>query len=80
MVLGGSAGYKLLDGGYWGMVAGDANGNGQIEITDQNTIWKIQAGNSGYLESDFNLDGQSNNADKNETWYPNIGSGSQIPE
>jgi len=80
-VHGGSAAHKQLSTSpvIWGMMAGDADGNGDIEIMDINNIWKSQAGNARYLESDFNLDGQSNNKDKDDYWLPNLGYGSHIP-
>ena len=64
----------------WGMMAGDADGSGDVAIPDKNNVWNIQAGTKGYLESDFNLNINVNNQDKNEHWVPNLGSSSFIPE
>jgi len=79
---GGSFAHKQLSTSpeIWGMMAGDADGNGNIQFQDINNVWDVQTGNTGYLESDFNLDTQSNNKDKNEYWLPNEGEGSFIPE
>lgn len=63
----------------WGMIAADGDADGQIDNSDKNTIWTIQAGGSGYLEGDFNMDTQVDNVDKNDLWIPNSGSGGQIP-
>ena len=63
----------------WGMYAGDANGNGQVQNDDKNDFWKIQTGNAGYLSADFNVNGQVQNDDKNDLWKINVGKGSQAP-
>jgi hypothetical protein len=64
----------------WGMIAGDANTDGIIDVFDKNSVWYFQAGSSGYEPSDINMDGDVNNIDKNQFWLPNIGKGSQVPE
>lgn len=64
----------------WGMIAGDADGNGDIQFPDIDDVWNNQAGNEGYLKSDMNLDTQSDNQDKNDFWLPNESMGSFIPE
>jgi len=81
-VHGGSSAHKQLSTSpvIWGMMAGDADGNGEIELQDKNNLWNVQVGNTGYLESDFNLDTHSNNKDKNDFWLPNEGEGTLIPE
>ena len=40
------------------MIAGDGNGNGQIQNDDSENIWKPDNGTSGYKNSDYNMDGQ----------------------
>jgi len=79
---GGSSAQVLLSSSpdIWGMMAGDGDGNGEIQMQDIDNVWNIQAGTSGYLESDYNLNGQSDNQDKNDYWLPNEGEGSYIPE
>jgi hypothetical protein len=66
--------------GYYGMVAGDANSDGIIDLSDKILIWESQSGFNGYLNSDLNLDGEVNNPDKNDYWIKNINFESQIPE
>lgn len=65
--------------GIWGMMAADADANGQVDNVDKNDHWLLQNGNSGYLESDFDLNGSVNNIDKGK-WEPNAGKGAQVPE
>lgn len=79
-VHGGSAGYVELISGIWGMVSGDANANGTIEINDKSIDWSDKAGKQGYLNADFNMDGQADNPDKNEIWLNNLGKESQVPD
>ncbi|MEM1093321.1 MAG: LamG domain-containing protein [Bacteroidota bacterium] len=62
----------------YGMLTGDANGNGQVQNDDKNEVWQQQVGTAGYLRADFNLNGQVQNDDKNEYWQQNVGRGTQI--
>ena len=61
------------------MVAGDGNGNGQVQNDDNESVWKPDNGLSGYKNSDFNLNGQVQNDDNEEHWKPNNGKGTQVP-
>lgn len=70
---------KELETGVWGMYAGDASGNGQIQINDKNDYWWPQVGASGYKSGDFNLDGEVQTSDKNDYWWLNVGVGMQVP-
>ncbi|MFH0879058.1 MAG: right-handed parallel beta-helix repeat-containing protein, partial [Lentisphaerota bacterium] len=54
---GGTNGAVQLEPGVWGMIAGDADGDGKITAVDK-AICEQQAGMSGYLSGDFDLDGQ----------------------
>jgi hypothetical protein len=78
-VYGGSSAHKQLIPGVWGMMSGDATGNGMIENSDKD-LWEVQAGTPGYKESDFNMNGQVNNPDKDDKWLPNLGSGTFVPD
>ena len=69
---------KELETGVWGMYAGDADGNGQIQTNDKNDYWWLQVGTSGYKSGDFSLEGQVQISDKNY-WWSNIGIGTQVP-
>ena len=71
-------GQKDLGGGYFGMIAGDSDGNGMVDQADKDTNWTGDAGSFGYFGSDLNLDSQVNNPDKNGYWEPNLGSYTQI--
>jgi hypothetical protein len=72
-------GYKELAPGVWGMVAGDTNGDGDINTADK-TVWGTEAGSSSYKQADNNLDSQVSNKDKNDIWLINIGNECQVPE
>jgi hypothetical protein len=79
-VVGGAAGYKLLETGVWGMVAGDINADGQVNADDKSPLgWKVDAGKKGYYGTDLNLNIQVNNKDKNEFLYPNFIYITQVP-
>jgi len=54
---GGTNGCVELETGVWGMIAGDADGDGKITETDR-AIIQQQAGKTGYLPGDLNLDGK----------------------
>jgi hypothetical protein len=66
-------------GSVFGLVSGDANGNGQIQNNDSETFWAVQNGQSGYKEGDFNLNGQVQNNDRETYWSSNNGRGTQVP-
>ncbi|MCB0824336.1 MAG: hypothetical protein KDC09_16690, partial [Bacteroidales bacterium] len=77
-VLGGNNGHKQLESSIWGMVAGDGNGNGLIQNTDETAVWKTDLGQSGYKGGDFNLNGLVQNTDETDYWKVNLGSGGQV--
>ncbi|MBN2423740.1 MAG: hypothetical protein JXR46_15835 [Calditrichaceae bacterium] len=76
----GSGAQKLLTTGIYGMYAGDASANGQIQNDDKNAYWLLQSGSAGYKSADFNLNGQVQNDDKNAYWQVNSGRGTQVPQ
>ncbi|MBN3035816.1 MAG: choice-of-anchor D domain-containing protein [Bacteroidales bacterium] len=76
---GGILAQKELAPGVWGLIAGDADANGQVSNQDKVEVWAPQSGSSGYLQGDFDLNGNVNNQDKIDLWVPNSGSGSQVP-
>ena len=71
---------KLIGGGLYGLYAGDANGDGNINSVDQLLFWNPQSGTTGYLQADYNLDGEVQNQDKDDFWYQNKGEAGQVPE
>ena len=79
-VYGGAGGHKNIGADIWGMIAGDADGNGEIESIDKDNYWTIQAGEKGYKSADFDMSTQVMNQDKNDVWVGNIGAESQVPE
>jgi len=76
---GATVGAKELESGVWGMITGDASGNGQVQNDDKNDYWQVQVGMAGYQSADFNLNGQVQNDDKNDYWQFNVGRGTQVP-
>jgi hypothetical protein len=78
-VYNGAAGYKELSPGLWGLVSGDGNGDGSIDILDKE-LWVGQAGKAGYFSTDFKMDARIDNTDKNEYWRLNQTYSSQVPE
>lgn len=63
----------------FGMVAGDATGNGQVQNSDINNVIRLTIGQSGYRAGDTNLNGQVQNSDLNLFCRPNIGRGTLVP-
>ncbi len=54
---GGVANIKDLGAGYFGMIPGDFDANGQVQNTDYNNTLP-QIGWPGYLSTDYNLNGE----------------------
>lgn len=75
---GGANAHKQLEPGLWGMIAGDANQDGQVENADK-VIWYEQNGSFGYFMADFNRDGHINLLDL-QLWSVNAGRGSEAAE
>ena len=75
---GNSAGYKLLTSGIFGMVSGNADGDGSISVNDF-TQWATDFGKTLiYLSSDIDGDGQVSVNDFTQ-WAINFGIGNVIP-
>jgi uncharacterized protein (TIGR02145 family) len=73
-------GYKALGNGYFGLIGGDGDADGQIQTQDKNNVWEPASGLGGiYLPGDFDLNGQVQTQDKNQVWNPNTGLASQVP-
>ena len=70
-----------LSGGKFGMIAGDADGDGDVDATDLST-WQAQNGDPFSYNStngDFNLDGEINAVDRNDFQQKNVSKSSQVP-
>ncbi len=78
-VYNGGAGYKEITTNVYGMVGGDANADGKIDIADK-TVWANNSGTKGYKGTDFDMDVQVNNLDKNEIWTENSIYENQVPQ
>lgn len=78
-VYNGYDGYKEVGTNVYGMVGGDADANGNIDIGDK-TLWSNNAGDKGYKSADYNMDTQVNNQDKDDVWVQNTDFESQVPE
>ncbi|HMN17733.1 MAG TPA: polysaccharide deacetylase family protein [Ignavibacteriaceae bacterium] len=71
-----------LGNSVFGMIAGDANGDGSINAIDLNTYWIPQNGTMYDYQSktaDFNLDATVNATDLNTYWIPENGKATQVP-
>jgi len=73
-------GQKEITPGIWGMISGDPDASGIIDIVDKTGFWETTSGKSGYLPYDLNLDKEVNHKDKNDYWLPNLGEGANIPD
>ena len=69
--------FKDLGDGYYGLISGDVDGNGQVQTTDQSLLTP-DIGLSGYRASDLNYDGQVQNTDLQNFLTPNLGKGIQF--
>jgi hypothetical protein len=79
-VYGGTAGYKLLETGVWGLVGGDGTGDGNIYTDDITSKWTPQYGGEGaYYSADYNLDGNVYTDDVTGIWTPNYGIEGPMP-
>lgn len=78
-VYGGTSNSKQLSSNAWGMISGDGNADGLVNLTDKSQVWDVQAGDAGYQEGDFSLDVEVNNKDKNDFLVENVNSSSQVP-
>ncbi|MCB0806213.1 MAG: choice-of-anchor J domain-containing protein [Bacteroidales bacterium] len=76
----GTGSLKLMTGGMWCMISGDADANGMVEANDYTSEWGLNSGMAGYLPADLNFDQQVNNVDKDDYWTPNIGMGTNVPD
>ena len=78
-VYGGTDGYKEIAPGIWGMISGDGNSDGIVNLNDKYESWLNQSGQSGYKTADFDMGGKVDNRDKNEKWLENINMQSLVP-
>lgn len=80
-IYGGDA--KLLETGVYGMYAGDANADGDIQwnVGEPDYItWNLNTGSGiGYWPGDVNLDGQANVTDRNVFGSPNQDITTKVP-
>ena len=75
----GTASSRHIANGKAYMFAGDGDGSGQIQNSDNILQWQPQAGASGYQSGDYNLDGQVQNSDLLQLWKFNTGRGTNVP-
>jgi hypothetical protein len=52
-----------LEPGVWGLIGGDADGDGKITPVDREIV-RRQKGMTGYLQGDLNLDGKVDGGDQ----------------
>ena len=68
-----------LGSGTFGMIAGDFNADGVINLADLLIKWNLQAGLKGYYQADANLNSNVDNSDMNDFWSINQGLSSTVP-
>jgi hypothetical protein len=79
-VYGGSAGYKMLETGVWGMVGGDGTGDGNVYTDDVSSKWTPQfGGEGGYYSADYNMESNVYTDDVSSLWTPNFGIEGPMP-
>ena len=69
---GGTNGAVRLESNAWGLIAGDADGDGEIRGVDA-LLYDAQTNQTGYKRADFNLDGVVSKEDRNIFWSTNLG-------
>jgi parallel beta-helix repeat protein len=62
-IFGGTNACVELEPGVWGLIAGDADGDGRITPVDREIV-RRQKGMTGYLQGDLNLDGKVDGGDQ----------------
>lgn len=58
---------KVLAGGKFGMIAGDADGSGVVDASDRSASWNLR-NQSGYRTEDVDLSGVVDASDRSITW------------
>lgn len=79
MAYGGVDAQNEIDPGIWGMIGGDSNADGTIDMSDIYPDWLSQAGINGYQNSDYNFDTEVNNIDKNDFSILNYLKSTMVP-
>lgn len=64
----------------WGLISGDANADGSIDMSDISVEWNNNAGLHGYHPCDLNGDGEIDNVDKNDFCVWNLTKSTYVPE
>lgn len=77
----GSNPMKPLATGVWGMISGDGNSDGAVNMADRETVWRQQNGTSWSYEkfADYDLDYSIDVFDLNFYWRPNHGRVTGVP-
>lgn len=66
-------------GSDYAMIAGDGDGNGQVQTTDKSSVWIGETGQSGYKSADFDMNGFVQTNDKSSFYESNVGKATQVP-
>ncbi len=72
---------QLLETGVYGMITGDANGDGIVNVDDREDVWRSENGIPWeyFNNADFNLDGGVDALDINIHWRSALGMQRQVP-
>ena len=77
VVFGGINAIKDLGNGFHGLFSADADGNGQVQISDMFLLFE-KLGLGGYYPEDFDLNSQVQNSDLQENFFFNVGKGASF--
>ena len=68
-----------LTPGKFGMIGGDGNADGIVNLIDREEVWSLQNGTMGYLSGDYDMNSGVNINDANQLWSISNGSVTQVP-
>lgn len=66
-------------GSDYAMIAGDGDGNGQVQTSDKSVSWEGQTGLAGYKSADYDMNGFVQTSDKSGFYEGNVGKATQVP-
>ena len=65
--------------GKFGMIGGDGNADGVVDLVDREEVWSSQNGSMGYYSGDYDMNSGVNINDANQLWSISNGKTTQVP-